>query len=72
MTKFNLKYSSKHKRLFWVSERKKKKWLLYDPKKTYKKNQQKNETAELNQDDESQEFQDEIVCFKVPRLWEQK
>ena len=72
MTKFNLKYSSKHKRLFWVSERKKKKWLLYDSKKTNKKNQHEKEVAMVNRDDESQEFQDEIVCFKVPRLWEQK
>ena len=71
MTKFNLKYSSKHKRLLWISK-KKGKWLLYDSKKTNKKNQQEKELAGLNQDNESQEFQDEIVCFKVPRLWEQK
>ena len=73
MTKFNLIFSSKHKCFMWVSKRKKAtRKFFYDTKTKNKVQGEYDEVSVTNQDDDNDEFQDEIVCFKVPRLWEQE
>ena len=71
MTKFNLTFSSKHKCLMWVSKRKKL-TKVYKEDTNKKKKKVREEKSVTKQDDDNHEFQDDIVCFKVPRLWEQE
>ena len=55
----------------WVSKRKKL-TKLYKEDTNKKKKKLEEEKSVTKQDDDNHEFQDDIVCFKVPRLWEQE
>ena len=77
MTKFSLKYSTKNGCSMWLSN----KGTCYKPRfvsmktaptKTDKNNKKAEKVVQLEEvDDEvDEELFEEIVCFKVPRLWE--